>query len=142
MPAVRLLTAALATILATRVPANAQSSVPSPSTDGTAPHSTKAALHQHRRHLARGAARPVQPLAAQQPASTGPSNVGPAPVPNQAVAAPIDDPNPTASVAPSVFQLHYPPQGDGYVTGSSSQAMDDREAAKATGVEVKVPLPQ
>jgi hypothetical protein len=46
------------------------------------------------------------------------------------------------SVAPSVFQLHYPPQGEGYVTGSSPQAMDDHNAAKATGVQVTVPLQQ
>ena len=68
--------------------------------------------------------------------------VGPAPVPNESVAAPIEHGSTDASVAPSVFQLHYPPQGDGYTTGSSSQALDDREAARATGVEVKVPLPQ
>ncbi len=100
------------------------------------------ASHRHTRHHAHteAAVRPIQP----QPkvAAATPPAAGPAPVPNEALSPPINDPAPQPSAAPSVFQLHYPPQGDGYVTGSSPQAMDDRNAAKATGVEVKVPLPQ
>ncbi len=98
-----------------------------------------AAVHHHRRHAA---AKPAPIASGALPATPAAPTSSPAPVPNEAVAAPIDDPSPQTSVAPSVFQLHYPPQGDGYTTGSSSQAMDDREAAKATGVQVKVPLPQ
>ena len=103
-----------------------------------APPAHHAALHRHKRHAA---VKPTLPQTGAAPA-TPVAATSPAPVPNEAVAAPIDNPAPETNVAPSVFQLHYPPQGDGYTTGSSSQAMDDREAAKATGVEVKVPLPQ
>lgn len=100
------------------------------------------ASHRHARHHAHAQASAglIQPQA--KPAAATPPEAGPAPVPNEAVAAPINDPAPQPSAGPSVFQLHYPPQGDGYVTGSSPQALDDRDAAKATGVEVKVPLPQ
>ena len=94
--------------------------------------------HHHKRHAP---AKATAPLASAAPAPVAPTS-SPAPVPNEAVAAPIDNQSTETSVAPSVFQLHYPPQGDGYTTGSSSQALDDREAAKATGVEMKVPLPQ
>jgi hypothetical protein len=61
-------------------------------------------------------------------------------MPNDSVSAPIPPSSTETQVAPSVFQLHYPPQGEGYVTGSSPQAMDDHNAAKATGVQVTVPL--
>jgi hypothetical protein len=110
--------------------------------DPAAPLHTHHRAPHHRVRMARAvmpvaAARPPPPPPAQAPAA-----VGPAPVPNEAVSAPIPPSLPAVSAAPSVFQLHYPPQGDGYVTGSSPQAMDDRNAAKATGVEVKVPLEQ
>ena len=107
-----------------------------------APVHRSAAHHtgtRHRRHIPAPAAHPVAD-SPSQPAA--PPASGPAPVPNEAVNAPIDNTQQETSVAPSVFQLHYPPQGDGYTRGSTSQALDDREAAKATGVEVKVPLPQ
>ena len=82
----------------------------------------------------------VAPLAAA-PAQRVASTTSPAPIPNESVSPP-DAPPPKAEISPRSFQLHYPPVGDGYVTGSSSQAMDDREAAKATGVQMTVPLPQ
>ncbi len=105
-----------------------------------APARKPASQHgSHTRHH-RVAARTQLPPPA--PAGTQASATTPAPVPNEAVTAPDDAANPHTDVAPSVFQLHYPPQGDGYVTGSSPQAMDDRNAAKATGVQMKVPLPQ
>ncbi len=93
--------------------------------------------HRHRRAAPKLAALPPAPPAA--PASPGTTA---APVPDEAMSAPMDHTAPTSSVEPSVFQLHYPPQGDGYVTGSSPQAMDDRNAAKATGLEARIPLPQ
>ena len=105
---------------------------------GTAPQTG----HRHTRsHHHRVAARTLAPIPAQ-PADRQASATTPAPVPNESVGAPNDPVASGASVAPSVFQLHYPPQGEGYVTGSSPQAMDDRNAAKATGVQMKVPLPQ
>ena len=97
--------------------------------------------HAHAKRHHRVAARTLAPTAAQ-PAGQQASATTPAPVPNEWVSAPNDPAASGASVAPSVFQLHYPPQGEGYVTGSSPQAMDDRNAAKATGVQMKVPLPQ
>ncbi len=109
-----------------------------PVTTAGAPPAQHAPLHRHKRHAA---IKPALPATAAAPAAQV-ASTSPAPVPNEAVAAPIDNAGPDTQVAPSVFRLHYPPQGDGYTTGSSSQAMDDREAATATGVEVKVPLPQ
>jgi hypothetical protein len=41
---------------------------------------------------------------------------------------------------PTLFDLGNKYQGDGYVYGSSPQAMDDRRAMKVPGIEVKVPL--
>ena len=98
------------------------------------------ARHRAVHHRRQTAAPVAQPAAARTPA--GPPVAGPAPVPNDSVTAP----NPTQAgdpmVAPSVFALHYPPQGEGYVTGSSPQAMDDRNAAKVTGVQMTLPLTQ
>ena len=115
---------------------------PADAASPTPPASHAAAHHgrsHHRRHLVSHRTG-VQPLPPPAPVA---SNTSPAPVPNEALSSPrADQPAPETSVAPSVFQLHYPPQGDGYVTGSSPQAMDDRNAAKATGVQVQVPLPQ
>jgi hypothetical protein len=105
----------------------------------TVAHHRHHAARHHHTSLAAGknaAPAPVPTAAASTPAST------PAPLPNESVSAPVPDKAPETSVQPSVFQLHYPPQGDGYVTGSSSQALDDRNAAKATGVQMTVPLPQ
>ncbi len=110
----------------------------SSSLHGTAPahHHTS---HKTHRHAQAASLAPLASTAAAPPAAPTSS---PAPVPNEALNAPIDNTSTETTAAPRVFQLHYPPQGDGYTTGSSSQALDDREAAKATGVEVKVPLPQ
>jgi hypothetical protein len=85
------------------------------------------------------AAAPLQPVAPQsRPTPTDTA----APIPNSSVTPPIDNSDQETTVAPAVMQIHYPPQGDGYTSGSSAQAMDDREAAKVTGVLVKVPLGQ
>ena len=102
---------------------------------------TPARAHHPRRahHHALAAAPPAHPAGPPLQASDA---TAPAPVPNEAVTPPLDHASQSANLAPSVFQLHYPPQGDGYVTGSSPQAMDDRNAAKATGVQATVPLPQ
>lgn len=95
-------------------------------------------LRRHRRLASRSAPAIVPPAPQQQAAGA----MMPAPVPNEGAVAPPDRASQRANVGPSVFQLHYPPQGDGYVTGSSPQAMDDRNASKATGVEMKIPLQQ
>ena len=97
--------------------------------------------HHHRAHRTHHRVLATAPPAPAAPVQTANAST-PAPVPNEAVTPPLDHAAPSANVAPSVFQLHYPPQGEGYVTGSSPQAMDDRNAAKATGVQATIPLPQ
>jgi len=97
----------------------------------------------HRAHHARHVRKP-DPTVAAKPASLPPAIAGtePAPVPNEAVNDVPPGQAPETRVTPSLLQLHYPSVGDGYVQGSSPQAMDDRNAAKAPGVEVQVPLKQ
>ncbi len=114
----------------------ATASEPAPASAGHRTH-----LHPRHHHGLRSAD-PASPAPAHGPLQAASATTAPAPLPNESVAAPLPHTAPETAVAPSVFQLHYPPQGDGYVTGSSPQAMDDRNAAKATGVEVTVPLPQ
>jgi hypothetical protein len=100
-----------------------------------------APVAHHPRHHTRSAGRQaaVAPLTA--PAPVAPAvDKNSAPVPNEWVTAPIDNTDQETTFAPSVMQIHYPPQGDGYTLGSSAQAMDDREAAKVTGVLMKMPL--
>jgi len=96
--------------------------------------------HRHAAHRQRLAAvTPIRPFAPATPAHARDTQ---APVPDPAITPPVDNSDQETSVAPAVMQIHYPPQGDGYVAGSSAQAMDDREAAKVTGVQVHVPLGQ
>ena len=96
--------------------------------------------HHHIRHARRQAA--IAPLTAAKPGPQPVSAENNAPVPNESVTAPPDRSGQETSVAPAVMQIHYPHLGDGYTEGSSAQAMDDRQAAKVTGVQVKVPLGQ
>jgi hypothetical protein len=96
---------------------------------------------RHTRHLHRhSASLATVPAARQQPAAI--AGTQPAPVPNEDVSDVPPGQAPATSVTPSLLQLHYPNVGDGYVEGSSPAAMDDRNAAKAPGVEVQVPLKQ
>jgi len=99
-----------------------------------------ATRHAHRHTLHRRHVAAITPIAPQTPPAKPAAAEAQAPVPNPAITPPIDTSDQTTSVAPAVMQIHYPPQGDGYVSGSSAQAMDDREAAKVTGVQLKVPL--
>jgi len=106
---------------------------------------THTGRHLHAaRHHARAARRSaaLAPVPAQKPAPSTIARETAAPTPNESVTPPPDQSGQSTSVAPAVMQLHYPPMGDGYTTGSSAQAMDDREAAKVTGVQLKVPLGQ
>ncbi len=114
-----------------------------PARSQSAPRSAAGHPAAHRsRHHGRVAlhSRPVSPASPSETQTASAST--PAPVPDEALTSPPDRRDPSANVAPSVFSLHYPPQGDGYVTGSSPQAMDDRNAARATGVQATLPLPQ
>ncbi len=96
------------------------------------------ARHHHHRHADHTAA--LQNLT--RPPSPPVTARTQAPIPDETVTAPASSSNPSPSVEPAVIQIHYPPMGDGYPLGSSPQAMDDREAAKVTGLEVKLPLGQ
>ncbi len=86
----------------------------------------------------------VLPPAPSATAKLPPAIAGtePAPVPDEAVSDVPPGQAPATRVTPGLLQLHYPNVGDGYVQGSSPQAMDDRNTAKAPGVEVQVPLKQ
>jgi hypothetical protein len=115
-----------------------------PSADPATPPGPSRRPHRHAHVHHRAADRAtasLQPLPPAAPVDR--PGTGPAPVPNLGVTPPVDNARQEQTeVQPSVFQLHYPSQGEGYVTGSSPQAMDDRNAAKATGVELTIPLKQ
>jgi len=107
-----------------------------------APDPAAAAPTHHARRLrhVHKAAPPPAPAAARVPPAI--AGTEPAPVPDEAVSDVPPGQAPATQVTPSLLQLHYPNLGDGYVQGSSPQAMDDRNTAKAPGVEVQVPLKQ
>ncbi len=99
--------------------------------------------HARHHHAARHqAAQALAPIERQTPKVEPASDKTAAPVPNEWVTAPMIPALTETEVAPAVLQIHYPPQGDGFPLGSSPQAMDDREAAKVTGLEMKLPLSQ
>jgi|GEM_PF-3546623 len=97
----------------------------------------------HHRHATRRA-RPAFGIAPLPAASRdrAAATVSAAPVPNENITPPAADPNPTTTLEPKVFSLHYPPQGDGYPPGSSAQDMADEGAARVNGVQLTVPLKQ
>jgi hypothetical protein len=132
-------------------------SAPESSTLPAASSSTSmtAAPHHvhHRRHHIRRSRAPLASTSHTAPsattAATGSQGFVPAPVVPQAQETQDPKANlvpPEAPVAkdtdvsPGTMQLHYPFSGNGYVTGSSPQAMDDATTAKIPGVIVKMPL--
>jgi hypothetical protein len=109
-------------------------------------------LHHVRHHRRHHTAPPSSITATTRPPAAEPDDHGfkPAPVP---APSPASGPDPRAEllppeskvpnhaeVTPGTMQLHYPFSGNGYVTGSSPQAMDDATTAKIPGVVVKMPL--
>jgi hypothetical protein len=110
--------------------------------------------HHHVRH--RVAAARVHGLGGEPAAAVLRPNPGasadgyvPAPVVPQPPAAPDAEANivppkepvpQQQQVSPQTMQLHYPFAGNGYVTGSSPQAMDDATTAKIPGVIVQMPI--
>ena len=96
----------------------------------------------HRGQHARRRVATLAPISPQATTGKPASLETTAPTPNEGVTAPIDQSDQETSMAPAVMQIHYPPMGDGYTNGSSAQAMDDREAAKVTGVQLRMPLGQ
>jgi hypothetical protein len=106
----------------------------------TAPPAAPAHVHHHRprHHAPRVASAPPPAMNA----TVSPNLPGsPAPVPNEAETPPKGPP-PTQStnINPAIMGLHYPEVGNGYIPGSSPQAMDDASAERAGGVQVTVPL--
>lgn len=121
------------------VPAASATPPPAASEQGKATTAPKPRRHAVRHRRVRHAALvpgSARPLAAAAPAEPG----APAPVPNEGVDPPHDPANPDTQVTPSLMSIHYPPVGEGYVQGSSPNAIDDRNTAKAPGVEMTVPI--
>ena len=106
---------------------------------GTPARTTQHAPHVHHRHHSSTAA--ARPLVAPVPtADRATAGTQPAPIPNENVPDVPPGQAPATQVTPSLLQLHYPHVGDGYVQGSSPSAIDDRNTAKAPGVEMQMPL--
>jgi hypothetical protein len=109
-----------------------------PTAPAPAPHHT---VHHARRHHRHG--HPAKPAPeAQTAAPVQPPAYTEAPTPNGNLLPPQESVPPNTSVLPGTMQLHYPPSGEGYVPGSSPQAMDDARTAKVPGVTLHVPLQQ
>jgi len=104
---------------------------PKPSAHHTAHH-----RHARAKHRTASAGKPQEP----QTAAPVPPAYTAAPTPNANLLPPQESVPSDTSVLPGTMQLHYPPSGEGYVPGSSPQAMDDARTAKVPGVELHVPL--
>ena len=121
-------------------PALADAAV-SPAAQASATHP---ATHKvHHRHAARRQAIPrsAQTASLHRPSEPAlPPAVGDAPVPNEDVQAPRDVQSSDPNLAPSIFSLHYPSSGDGYIAGSSPQTIDNEHAARIGGAQLTVPL--
>jgi hypothetical protein len=99
------------------------------------------APHHARRHRAHHHADNLPAPQPHQDVAVSPALPGsPAPVPDEATLPPTHESSPSTNVSPAIMGLHYPEVGNGYVPGSSPQAMDDKNAASAGGVQVTVPL--
>lgn len=111
---------------------------PPPPTAASAPHPHHPTTHRHwvRRHRLASTA----PATSATPAPVPRPSYTAAPTPNANLLPPSGYVPPATSVEPGTMQLHYPPSGEGYVTGSSPQAMDDARTAKVPGVTLHVPL--
>jgi hypothetical protein len=78
----------------------------------------------------------------QRQNGTEPPLVGPAPMPNADIFAPIprvEDPKAT-QVTPHLFSPQQQFRGDGYSPGSTVQASQERQLKPAPGISMKVPL--
>ncbi len=142
--------AALAVIAIQAAPHDAVAQAASGSAAATSRASSDAPKRVHRHHY--------HVLHHTRPLAGGPVTVSHSPasagfVPAPVVPQPTDATDPKANllpdeasvpkatnVSPGTMQLHYPFAGDGYVTGSSPQAMDDATTAKIPGVIVKMPI--
>ena len=103
-----------------------------------APRSIHSTVHRHRHR--RHTVAPKPPPEAQTAAPVQAPVYTEAPTPNGNLLPPQESVPPNTAVLPGTMQLHYPPSGEGYVPGSSPQAMDDARTAKVPGVTLHVPI--
>src|SRR5689334_14644253 len=96
------------------------------------PRPAKHAGHRPPSHARQQVAKPFERPDTPQVASQ--RGFAPAPVPDTTKTAPVSPVESRTHAEPTVFDLGMKYQGDGYVYGSSPQAMDDRRAAKAPGL--------
>jgi hypothetical protein len=111
-------------------------------TPSAAPTSPHRAVHHHRyrHHPHPNVAHAAPPPAAPKP---DPNALAAAPVPNENIGPPRDDPPPNvASLHPGNLQLHFPNLGDGYLPASDSATMDNEHTPTVPGLTVRVPLTQ
>jgi hypothetical protein len=105
------------------------------------PGLARVAHHRHHHHR-----RPTHDLAALPPApvpAPDPNAPAPAPVPNVDATPPQKIlPPDRASLEPGNLQLHFPPVGEGFLPGSSSEQMDNERAPVVPGVSIEIPLSQ
>ena len=108
------------------------------------PAAAKARPHKvhHRRVVKQQAvSKPAQTASLHRPSTPAlPPAVGDAPVPNEDVQPPRDAQSTDPNLQPSIFSLHYPSSGDGYIAGSSPQTIDNEHAARIGGAQLTVPL--
>lgn len=90
----------------------------------------------HRAHVA--SARPL-PILPQQPV-TPQSRFADAPTPNPDIGPPDARPPPAISVQPELLQQHVTPTGQGYTYGSTPEAIQNADTAKAPGVGIDIPV--
>jgi hypothetical protein len=64
----------------------------------------------------------------------------PAPVPDRDLAAPAPAPTNGAEVSPSLFMPKTQFRGDGYMSGSTSQSVQEKNVRPAAGFNVRMPL--
>ena len=129
---------AMATLIATVNPAGAQAPQPT-RTAQPAPSPPHHALHRHHaRHHHMALATPAAP--APSPVAAENAGTAPAPVPNEDAGPPRAAPGTAATVTPGSMSIHYPPNGDGYLPGSSSSDMDNRTTPAVPGVQYQAPI--
>ena len=63
-----------------------------------------------------------------------------APTPDLQIAVPAERPAPAVAVRPEILQEHVVPTGQGYTYGSTPEAIQNSNTAKAPGVGMTVPI--
>jgi hypothetical protein len=126
-------------LLATVMPARAAAPLPAQPAASTKRHLITH-HHRYRHHTRVRVAHVAPPPAVTRP---DPNALAEAPVPNENIGPPNDDPPPNVpSLHPGNLQLHFPNLGDGYLPASDSATMDNEHAPTVPGLTVRVPLTQ